>query len=79
MNAGFSIGSAAISYCPPMFSFPAYGEGYPMGKVVMSLAMVTMLAGTAFLFAAPVLLKSDYASTMTKADLCLSRGVGCGQ
>ncbi len=50
-----------------------------MGKFVMSLAVVTMLAGTAFLFAAPVLVKSDYSGPMTQADLCLHRGIGCGR
>ncbi|WP_436640446.1 hypothetical protein [Microbaculum sp. FT89] len=49
-----------------------------MGKFVMSLAMVSMFAGTVFLFAAPVLVKSDYGRPMTQADLCLQRGIGCG-
>lgn len=50
-----------------------------MGKFVMSLALVSMLAGTAFLFAAPILVKSDYSSPMTQAHLCLNRGIGCGR
>ncbi len=49
-----------------------------MGKFVMSLALASMLAGTAFLFAAPVLIKSDYGSPMTQAHLCLNRGIVCG-
>ena len=48
-----------------------------MGKFVMSLALVTMMAGTAFLVAAPVLVKSDQAKATQRADLCLARGLGC--
>jgi hypothetical protein len=50
-----------------------------MGKFVMSLALVTMLAGTAFLFAAPILVDSSYSKPMIQADLCLNRGIGCGR
>jgi hypothetical protein len=49
-----------------------------MGKFIMSLALVAMFAGTAFLFAAPVFVKSDYAAPMSRADLCLHRSIGCG-
>jgi len=49
-----------------------------MGKFVMSVALVAMFAGTAFLFAAPVLVKSDYGAPTVLADLCLERGIGCG-
>lgn len=49
-----------------------------MGKFVMSLALLTMMAGSAFLVAAPVLVKSDYGPTLSRAELCLSRGIGCG-
>jgi hypothetical protein len=57
---------------------PAYGD-FPMGKFVMSLALVTMLTGTAFLIAAPALVKSDYADPMVGAQMCLLRGIGCGR
>lgn len=50
-----------------------------MGKFVMSLALVTMLAGTALLFASPILLKSDYGHMLSRDDLCLLRGIGCGR
>lgn len=50
-----------------------------MGKFVMSLALVAMFAGTAFLFAAPVFMKSDYGAPMSRGDLCLNRGIGCGR
>jgi hypothetical protein len=50
-----------------------------MGKFVMSLALATMLAGTVLLFAAPILMKSDYGKPMTRAELCLLRGIGCGR
>lgn len=50
-----------------------------MGKFVMSFALVTMFAGTAFLFAAPVVVKSDYAAPLNRSDLCLHRGIGCGR
>ena len=49
-----------------------------MGKVVMSLALVAMVAGTTFLFAAPVLIETDYGVPNTRADLCLKRNIGCG-
>ena len=49
-----------------------------MGKFVMSLALVTMLASTAFLFAAPAFLKADYAATTRRAGLCLHSSIGCG-
>ncbi len=50
-----------------------------MGKFVMSLALVAMFAGTAFLFAAPAFIKSDYSAPMSRGDLCLHRGIGCGR
>lgn len=50
-----------------------------MGKFVMSVAMLAMFAGTTFLFAAPVLVKSDYGAPISRAELCLHRGIGCGR
>ncbi len=48
-----------------------------MGKFVMSLALVTMMAGTAFLMAAPVLVKAEHTTLLSRAETCFTRGIGC--
>lgn len=50
-----------------------------MGNFVMSLALVVMFTGTAFLFAAPVLIQSDFNVPLINANLCLQNGIGCGR
>jgi hypothetical protein len=50
-----------------------------MGKIVMSLSLLSMLAGTTLLMAAPALVKSDYAAPLAANQICLLRGVGCSR
>ncbi|TCT11737.1 hypothetical protein EDC22_10347 [Tepidamorphus gemmatus] len=48
-----------------------------MGKFVMSLALLIMMAGTAFLVAAPVLVKAEHSTLLSRGETCFTRGIVC--